>query len=179
MIKRILKKIKYYYDIRRDPIKTARKMGVKIGENVRLISFPDFGSEPYLISIGNHVTVTSNVSFITHDGATYCFREQERYKEVIRFGRITIHDNCFIGLRSVIMPGVQIGPNSVVGACSLVTKDIPPNEVWGGVPAKRICSLEEYAEKCLRESPPYDVENLKNHEKDELLRIYGDSFADS
>ena len=62
------------------------------------------------------------------------------------------------------MPNVVIGNNCIVGACSLVTKDIPNDEVWAGNPAKFICTIGEYAEKMLVSTPKYDVENLKiNH----------------
>ncbi|WP_102412056.1 DapH/DapD/GlmU-related protein [Beduinella massiliensis] len=131
MFKRIIRKIEFLYYSRFDRIKLARKLGVKIGENCRLISFPQFGSEPYLIEIGDHVTVSSDVSFVNHDGGTWVFREHDPYKNVIKFGRIRIGNNCFIGMRSTIMPGVSIGDDCVVGACSLVTKSIPPGEVWG------------------------------------------------
>jgi acetyltransferase-like isoleucine patch superfamily enzyme len=51
---------------------------------------------------------------------------------------VAIENNVFIGAHSTILKGVTIGENSVVGACSLVTKSIPPNEVWGGNPAKML-----------------------------------------
>ncbi len=53
-------------------------------------------------------------------------------------GRITLKKNCKVGSHSVVMPGVTIGKNSVVGAFSFVNKDIPDNVVAGGVPAKVI-----------------------------------------
>jgi acetyltransferase-like isoleucine patch superfamily enzyme len=53
-------------------------------------------------------------------------------------GRIRLKKNCKVGSHSVVMPGVTIGKNSVVGACSFVNKDIPDNVVAGGVPAKVI-----------------------------------------
>jgi len=136
MIQNLLNKITRYL---LGPISYARSIGVNVGDNVRFISWPDFGSEPYLISIGNHVTITSNVTFITHDGATWCIREQDRYKKIIKYGRITIFNNCFIGKNSTIMPNVVIGPNAVVAAGSIVTKNVKPNMVYGGVPAHPIC----------------------------------------
>lgn len=139
-------------------IERARKLGVSIGENCRLISNPSWDSEPWLISLGNHVEISCNATFITHDGATWVFRNEDKYKDVIRYGKIVIKDNCFIGAHSTILPGVTIGPNSIIGACSLVRKDVEPNSVYAGIPARRICSLEEYAEKCLRETPNYNKE---------------------
>jgi acetyltransferase-like isoleucine patch superfamily enzyme len=137
-----------------------------------MMGFPTFGSEPFLVSIGRHVTISFGVSFITHDGGTFVFRDQKRYEQVIKFGRITIHDNCFIGARSILMPGVTIGPNSVVAAGSVVTKDAGPNVVVGGVPAKVICSVEEYAEGSLRKLCPYNRKDYLNNQKQELLRLF-------
>lgn len=150
----------------------AKKSGLQIADDCRLIDFPSFGSEPYLIKIGKHVTISTKVSFFTHDGGTWVFRQQPKYKEVIRFGKIEIKDNCFIGHGSIILPGVTIGPNSVVGAGSIVTKDVPPNTVVAGNPAKTIKSVEEYANKCLKENPAYNIEQYKVDQRKELLRVY-------
>ena len=117
---------------RQNPMRYARKMGVVLGENCRLIGLPDWGSEPWLISIGNHTEVSFDVAFITHDGATWCFRDQDEYKGTLKFGRIRIGNNCFIGARSTILPGVTIGDNSIVAVGAVVNKSIPSGEVWGG-----------------------------------------------
>ena len=55
---------------------------------------------------------------------------------------ITIGNHVFIGTNTTILKGVSIGENAVIGACSLVTRDIPPSEIWGGVPAKFIKKIE-------------------------------------
>jgi acetyltransferase-like isoleucine patch superfamily enzyme len=131
--------------------------GLKLGRDVRVIGKPDFGSEPYLIEIGNHVTVSSNVTFITHDGATWVFRHLPPHLGMQRFGRIVIGDNCFIGANAIIMPGVSIGSNSVVGAGAVVTRSVPADSVVAGVPARRVCSYEEYVERMIprcRSYPP-------------------------
>jgi acetyltransferase-like isoleucine patch superfamily enzyme len=111
------------------------------------------------------------VTFLTHDGATWCFREQEKYRDVIRYGKITIYDNCFVGANVTILPNVSIGPNSIIGAGSVVTKDVKPNSVYAGCPAKFICSLTEYAEKCLVETPEYDKEAYLKDKKAEVLHV--------
>ena len=49
-----------------------------------------------------------------------------------KYGKIVVGNNCFIGMRSTILPGVVIGDNSIVAAGSMVTKSIPCNQVWGG-----------------------------------------------
>jgi acetyltransferase-like isoleucine patch superfamily enzyme len=147
------------------------KAGLKLGRDVRVIGKPDFGSEPYLIEIGNHVTISSNVTFITHDGATWVFRHLPAYLGLQRFGRIVIGDNCFIGAGAIIMPGVSIGSNSVVGAGAVVTRSVPADSVVAGVPARRVCSYEEYVERMVprcRSYPP-DVTADRKKLEDVLL----------
>jgi len=150
----------------------AIKQGMKVGENCRIIGRPNFGSEPYLISIGNHVTVSSNVTFLTHDGGTWVLGKIPVEKRILKFGRITIHDNCFIGHGTIILPGVTIGPNSVIGTGSIVTKDVPAGEIWAGVPAKFITTYDEYAKKAIENTPNYDVEAFKRNKKETLLKEY-------
>lgn len=112
------------------------------------------------------------VKLMTHDGGTRIFRNLDGYQEVIKYGRITIHDNSFIGYHATILPGVTIGPNSVVAACSVVVKDVPPNTVVGGVPARVLSTVEEYAKKSLAEMPDYDRESYKRDKAAELLRLF-------
>ena len=123
-----------------------KRLGVKIGERCVIYPGASFGSEPYLISIGNHVTVTSSVSFVTHDGGVEVLMDLGYAKKPDIFGRISVGDNVFIGVRTTILPGVTIGNNVIIGAGSVVTKDIPDNSVAVGCPAKVIKSIEEYYE---------------------------------
>ena len=148
------------------------RQGLQIANDCQLSALPDFGAEPYLISIGKQVTISARVSFITHDGGTRVFRRQDKYRDVIKYGRIVIHDNSFMGYGSILMPGVSIGPNSVVAAHSVVTKDAPPNTVVGGVPARVLMSTEEYAEKSLKQTPDYDREAYRQDKVTELLRVF-------
>lgn len=160
-----------WYLKKTDPMKYAKRIGVHIGNRCRLNGSPEWGSEPWLVQIGEHTEISFGCAFITHDGATWVFREEQRYNKVLRFGKIVIGDNCFIGARSTILPGVTIGNNSIVGAGSLVVKNIPSGEVWGGVPAKYIGKTADFAEKCLKESPQYDEENFKTNRRNEIEKI--------
>lgn len=117
---------------RQDHIKYAREKGVVVGRNCKFVDNPVWGMEPYLITIGDHVLISGQVSFINHDGATWCFREEGPYKDTFKFGPITIGNNCFVGYKSTILPNVTIGDNCVVAAGSMVNKSIPSGEVWGG-----------------------------------------------
>src|SRR5690554_4585573 len=140
-----LKKIqKLIYLIFLSNIKYARWLGVKIGNDCRLVGVVKFGSEPYLVSIGNHVSITSS-SFITHDGGLWVFRENHPNIDLIK--PIKIGNNVFIGSNSTILPGITIGNNVIVGANSVVTKDLESGFIYAGIPAKKIKSIEEYWKK--------------------------------
>jgi len=161
-----------YGALQRWRLKRYVKQGLQIAPDCRLMDIPNFGSEPYLITIGSHVTISTRVNFINHDGATWVFRDQPRFRDVIKFGRIVIHDNCFIGSGATILPGVSIGPNSVVAAQSVVTENVPPGTVAGGVPARVLTTVESYAEKALAEMPEYDRARYRSNKMAELLRLY-------
>lgn len=115
---------------------------VNFGENVRITGFPKWASEPYLISIGNNVTITQNVVFHTHDGGVHVLRKQNPGLNI--FGKIIIGDNVFIGSNTIILPNIKVGNNVVIGSGSVITKDIPENSVVVGVPARVIKTIEEY-----------------------------------
>ena len=139
-------------------IKYTKSLGVKMGSNVRIMDKVSFGSEPYLVELGSDITISNNVEFITHDGGTWAFRDLPEYKEVIKYGRIKVGSRTFIGAHSLIMPGVNIGERCVIGAGSVVTKDIPDGCVACGLPAKIIKTTLEYAEQSKNNMKPYDKE---------------------
>lgn len=128
------------------PVMYARHIGVNVGDDCRLIQC-EFSSEPYLISIGNHVSATS-VRFETHDGGVWCIRN--KYPELDIVKPILIGDNVYIGYGAIILPGVNVGSNSIIGAYSVVSRDVPPGSVFAGVPARFIRTLDEYSVKSLK-----------------------------
>ncbi len=125
--------------------RTLRRMGVRLGEGCRIYT-SNFGSEPWLIRIGDRVCVSNDVAFVNH-GLTWPF--QEKHTSLTAFGTIVIEDNCQIGLGAILLPGVRIGPNSIVGAGSVVSKDIPPDAVAAGNPARVVRPIGEYEKKCI------------------------------
>lgn len=106
--------------------------GNKIGNNVRIHSLCFMENT----TIGNNIFVGPNVVF-TDDPHPAC----PRYKDCV-LGAI-VEDNVSIGAHSTILPGIRIGKNSLIGAGSVVTKDVPPDSVMAGVPAKKIKEIQE------------------------------------
>lgn len=142
--------------------------GGKLGENCEIYSSVVFGSEPYLIEIGNNVRITDGVKFVTHDGGLWTLRNlYDDMKNADCFGRIVVKDNVHIGWNTVIMPGVTIGENSVIGCGAVVTKNIPANVVAAGVPAKVIESVEDYYNK--KKDNCIMTKSLKSSDKKKYL----------
>lgn len=139
-----------------------RSLGVEIGHNVRFFS-PLITSEPYLLKFGNNVTVSTNVTFITHDNSVTKIREDST--DV--FGEIVVGNNCFIGHGSIILPGVTLGDNVIIGAGSVVTKSFKQgNVIVAGNPAKIVCSTEDYEKKIkpfLQNTRGMSFEDKKNY----------------
>jgi acetyltransferase-like isoleucine patch superfamily enzyme len=147
--------IRYYLACRGNKIKYLRSLGVQIGDQCDILAnISSFQGEPYLIRMGSRVTVTAGVLFITHDGATRVFRNSDpRWtKETGLYGKIEIGDNVFIGVNSILLPGISIGSNSVIGAGSVVTRDVPANSVAVGNPAKILGSVDEYRENAFKKT---------------------------
>jgi len=144
----ITKRLKDMYELRKYNDFTIaeyfRKQGAMVGENCRIM-VRDLGQDPYLVKIGNHCSISSGVAFVNHDGGGWIFTDED--PSLQRFGKIEIEDNCYIGNDCIILPNVTIKQNSIVGARSVVTKDVPPNTVVVGNPAKVIETIEEYKEK--------------------------------
>ncbi len=117
-------------------------------------------SDPELIKFHNNVIVTSNVTFVTHDvfhlGLNYLNQGNFLYNN----GCIEVMDNVFIGCNTTILPDIRIGPNVVIGAGSVITRDVPPNSVVAGNPAKIIDSFDNYIKKRKQITSLYPTEDL-------------------
>lgn len=117
-------------------------MGENVSINMKLIPL-----YPKLIRFHNNIKVATGVTFVTHDVIHMVLNRCRDYQYDENMGCIEIMDNVFIGARSVIMPNVRIGPNAIVAAGAVITKDVPPGEIWGGVPAIKIGTFDAYCEK--------------------------------
>jgi len=144
-------------------------MGMKVGEKCSIQTglVVDY-QNCWLIEIGYDVTIAPYVYLLAHDAST------NKHLKYTKLGRIVLEDHCFIGARSIIMPGVIVGKNAIVAAGSVVVKNVEPNTVVGGNPAKYICSLEEFITKqnlTMESAPIYDQSfTLRKNISDEKKR---------
>jgi acetyltransferase-like isoleucine patch superfamily enzyme len=122
----------------------ARSLGVHINGKVTFYGLDRamFGSEPWLVTLGDNVYITAGVQFVTHDGGTLILRKD--YPDLEWTAPITVGNDVYLGVRTIVLPGVTIGDRCIVGAGSVVTRDVPPNTVVAGIPARPICSVDEY-----------------------------------
>lgn len=153
------------------PMKYMERIGVNFPRGgVHLYGKVGWGTEPWIITIGDNVHITDGVKFITHDGGTLLYRHMIPDLEITK--PIVIGDNVYIGNNVILLPGVTIGNNVVIGAGAVVTRSIPDNSVAVGVPARVIKTADEYLEKLKRES--LHLGHLKGQEKDKaLMKYYG------
>ncbi|MCF2221284.1 acyltransferase [Chryseobacterium sp. PS-8] len=130
-------------------IEICKCQGLKLGKDVKVFERVYFGSEPFLIEIGDKTQIAGGTRFVNHGGTTKTIRRLASFEDVRIFGRIKIGKNCTIGSNCVIQQDVEIGDNCILGAGSVLTHSIPDNVVFSGNPARFICSTEQYAESLL------------------------------
>jgi len=153
--------------------------GLRLGKDVHIIDTFFFDpSHCFLISIGDNCTICPNVRLIAHDASTKIFLGYTK------IGRIDVHENSFLGDSVIVLPNVTIGPNSIVGAGSVVTKDVSPNSVAAGNPARVISSLDDYLEKVRSISKTkgvfskeYAIHMLDGTKRNEVLKSLEDSIG--
>ena len=150
-----IRRLIWRYIFRKSPdeieLASLIEKGLTVGTNTTInAGFSIDSAWAWLIKIGNDVTISTNVAILAHDASTNVARQSTV------LGKVEIGDNVFIGTRTIILCGTTIGNNVIVGAGSVVTGNIPSDSVYAGVPARRICSIEEFKEKYrkLRETRP-------------------------
>lgn len=152
-----------------------------LGRNVSIVAIHTCLLDPshcFLISIGDNCTLAPGVRLIAHDAST------KQFLGYTKIGKIMIGENCFIGDSVTILPCVTIGSRSIIGAGSVVTKDIPSGMVAVGNPARILCTVDEYLNKVkdlAREktifNENYFIENLNDSRRNEIMNAVDDSFG--
>lgn len=139
--------------------------GLKLGKNVVIRNHVSFGSEPFLVEIGDETRIGEGATFVTHSGFTVNLRKLEGYEEVRNFGHIKVGRNCAIGNGSVILQNVEIGDNCVLGANSVLSDSMPSHTVYSGNPAKYVCEIEDYGDVLKKTTINYPLELEKDKKK--------------
>jgi maltose O-acetyltransferase len=155
--------------------------GFTSGKNFQYNSgFPIDANWPWLISVGDDVTLASNVRILAHDAST------AKTGVRTKVGIVRIGNNVFIGADSIVLCNTRIGDNVIIGAGSVVTHDVPSNSVYAGNPAKYICSFEEYQKKhqenqkthpIFREHTWKEWPDVSAEEKAEMRKKLEDTFG--
>jgi len=160
----------YYIIHRANTIHYLRAKGAVVGQGCDIIAgVHSLGTEPYLVRLGDNVTIAGGAILITHDGATRVFRKLDPdWKTGMGlYGVIEIENNVFIGANSIILPDIHIGSNVIIGAGSVVTRDIASGSIVAGNPARMIGTVNEYKEKARIKA--IDLPKWDDRSKRELL----------
>lgn len=137
-----------------------KKLLAGIGKNVYFYS-RIFPPDPKLLKIHNNVCIATNVRILGHDRVDVVLSGMYGKQYGKKYDCTEIEDNVFIGSDTVILPGVKIGSNTIIGAAAVVTKDLPSGFVWAGVPARKIGTFQEFIDKRKDEvNPEKDPDTL-------------------
>lgn len=132
-------------------IQYLRSLGIKVGDYCTIFHTPTVTidtTRPELLEIGNCVKITKGCTILTH-GYDWSVINSKYGNIMGSAGKVTIGNNVFIGMNSMILKGVTIGDNAIVGAGSVVTHDVPANTVVAGNPARVLTDIDSYYQKRL------------------------------
>lgn len=101
--------------------------------------------DPAYVRLGNNVRLAA-CTLIGHDGSIAMLNRAYGVK-LDAVGKIDIRDNVFVGYGAIILPGVTIGPNAIVGAGAVVTRDVAEGQIVGGVPARPIGRVDDLVKR--------------------------------
>lgn len=153
-LKQIVKKFLYKLRGSKSDEEALEKLGFSHGNEFTCYSWGSIDSNyPWLISIGNKVTLSTNVTILAHYAST------NNVNGHTKVGIVKIGNNVFIGTGAIINCNVRIGDNVIVGSGAVVTKDIPDGMVVAGNPARIICTYEDYIEKHMKNLETHPVFN--------------------
>ncbi|UFH53094.1 acyltransferase [Spirosoma sp. KNUC1025] len=115
---------------------------MEIGDNTSISSFTTIYAT-FGVKIGKNCLISSNCGISSYNHIQHSLNRPDDKDKDVQFSKpVDIGDNVWIGMNSCILPGVQIGNNSIIGSGSVVTKNVPSNEIWVGNPARFIKKLD-------------------------------------
>ena len=136
----ILKRIKGLFK-KKSELKYLEEHGFQHGSNFYMYGNCIDSNWPWLITVGDNVTLASDCKLLAHDAST------NKVGCHTKIGRVDVGNNVFVGAYSVVLCNTKIGDNVVIGANSVVTHDLESNGVYAGNPARFVCSIEDYKKK--------------------------------
>jgi len=152
-------------------IRAMQRKGLKLGKNVYMDNDVYIDNQYcWLISIGDDCVISSNVKILAHDASPF------PHIGHVKTDKVTIGCRTYIGASSIILPGVRIGDDVIIGAGSIVTHDVPDNSVAAGNPARVIATVSDFLKKHAENVPAQGlcmkIEALQNIEnKRKVLEI--------
>lgn len=149
----MFKRLKYWKQ--RRYVQALVRRGLRLGQNVFLND--GFFLDPMhcaLITLEDDVTFGPGVRVFAHDASS------KRVIGKARVGLVHVKRNAFIGAGSILLPGATIGENSILAAGSTLGGTVPDNEIWGGSPAKKIMTFEEYRARAAEKNLPEFSESI-------------------
>lgn len=161
-------------------VRYLRKKGVLVGDNTQFFGKKAIDlTRPCLVEIGSNCVLTDGVKVLTHGYDWSVLRE--KFGQVLcSSGKVVVEDNVFIGTNSIILKGVRIGRDSIIGAGSVVTSNIPDGSVAAGNPCKVIMTIDEYYQKrkleYVNEAKVYAFELYKKTKKIPKLEDFWEEF---
>jgi acetyltransferase-like isoleucine patch superfamily enzyme len=150
------------------PVAYARRIGVNMEGSVTIYgsSYEMFSTEPYLVTLKENVYISVGAKFICHDGGVLPFRKMHPKLDLA--APIVVGDNTFVGMGAIILKGVTIGQNCIVGAFSVVSKNVEDGTIVAGNPARFVKKTDDYIENALMNS--LEIGDLAGDVKDKRYR---------
>lgn len=148
-LKRLIMQIRFWMYMgngyKRAQYARKRNIYAEIGEESKIpAQLPLY---PKLVKIHDNVIMHHSVKMVTHDMANPFLErvsDENHFRNREIYSPIEIFDNVYVGSGVTILGNVRIGPNAIINAGSIVTKDVPPNSIVEGVPAKVVGDFDKY-----------------------------------
>lgn len=128
----------------------------------------------WLIEVGHNVTLAPRVHILAHDAS------MKKFLGYTKIAPVKIGNNVFVGAGSIILPGVSIGDNVIIGAGSVVTKNLESGNIYGGVPAVKLATIDEYLRKIEHQKETkklfdetYVIGNITKEKKEYMKNVLG------